>query len=337
MRPAVARHMQALDSFIAQYLTLSNFNEVLNAPFVRFLCTQVEPILNAEPNILKLTGPINICGDLHGQLDDLRAIFTRGGQVPATKYLFLGDYVDRGRKSLEVICLLFALKIKYPNDIFLLRGNHEDSDMFKLYGFGKELKKKLDKSFIKVFNRTFQNLPLCAIINNKVFCVHGGISPSASDISVINEIDRFKNIPDSGLFSDLLWSDPSASIETWGPSERGETFVYGLDPLNDFLDKNDFELLIRGHQVCEEGFDYPFLPRKNVITIFSASSYDEASENKAAYLTVLPYGAGVNITQLPYSPPPKRGKRTKGDFILATKKAMRPKKGKKKKTITPSV
>ena len=284
MRPALARNIQILENFITNYKSIKNFKEILNEPFVRFLCTQSQEILSQEPNILELEGPIKICGDLHGRLTDLLNIFNLGGEPSKTNYLFLGDYVDRGKKSLEVMCLLLAFKIKYPNNLHLLRGNHESKSMIKDGGFAKEIKKKLDKTFIKTFTDMFNTLPLAATINGKILAVHGGISPELTNLTEIRNLDRFQEIPDSGLFSDIVWTDPDPKVSTYGPSDRGSTYVFGITPLQTFLDDNNLEMIIRGHQVAPDGYNYPFYPKENIMTIFSCSSNDNDEPNKAAFV-----------------------------------------------------
>ncbi len=109
-------------------------------------------------------------------------IFKKGGQLPDTKYLFLGDYVDRGKQSLESILYLFALKIKYPNNIYLLRGNHECSTINRIYGFYDECKRKFSLRVWKGFSECFNHLPVAAVIEKRIFCTHGGISPSLNNI-----------------------------------------------------------------------------------------------------------------------------------------------------------
>ena len=301
MRPAVLRHMKNLETFIEDYMNITDFKELLNEPFVRFLNNTVKPIFLEEPNIIEVDGPVHVCGDIHGRLSDLINIFKMGGNPAKTKYVFLGDYVDRGKKSLEVISLLFAMKIKYPSNITLLRGNHETKEMTKEFGFSRELKKKLGKGFTKIFCDTFNAMPISAIINHRIFCVHGGISPELHDISQINEIDRFHELPETGLFSDLLWADPDPSVEEFGPSERGETFVFGEKPLVSFLRDNGFDILIRGHQVALEGYNYPFGSKHIILTIFSCSSHDNDEPNAAAFATVDSDSESyVYVTQLPY-------------------------------------
>ena len=199
---------------------------------------------------------LSIAGDLHGQYIDLLRIFERGGFPPAARYLFLGDYVDRGKRSLETICLLLAYKIKYPDKLFLLRGNHEDAKINRVYGFYDECKRRFNVRLWKTFTDCFNSLPVVALIDHKVLCMHGGLSPELTNLEQIEDIERPSEVPDGGLHCDLLWSDPDPKIEGWGLSDRGVSCTFGADKLTEFLDKNDIDLLCRAHQVSLHLFSF---------------------------------------------------------------------------------
>lgn len=251
-----------------------------------WLCNKIRPMLLIEPTLLEISGPLHVVGDIHGQINDLVHIFKAVGLPPYAKWLFLGDYVDRGKYSVEVICLLFALKIKYPYQIYLIRGNHETRDMTEIFGFEKECREKLSHTIWPLFCTTFDALPLAAVINNTIFCVHGGISPDLFSIHQIREIDRPFDIPQNGMITDLLWSDPNPNVEEYGQSSRGSTVTWGLGPVKKFMQNNKLTMVVRGHQVALNGFDYPFYPNKSIVTLFSASNYDITCRNKAAYMVV---------------------------------------------------
>ena len=127
---------------------------------------------------------------------------------PKSNYLFLGDYVDRGKQSIEVVCLLFAYKIKYPENFFILRGNHECAGINRIYGFYDECRRRFSVKVWKQFCNTFNCLPCTAIIDDKIICMHGGLSPQLSNVDQIQNISRPCEVPDTGLLCDLLWSDP---------------------------------------------------------------------------------------------------------------------------------
>lgn len=251
---------------------------------IRQLCVNARHLFLSQPILLHLHAPIKICGDIHGQYSDLLRLFEYGGFPPAGSYLFLGDYVDRGKQSLETICLLLAYKIKYPNKVFLLRGNHEDAKINKIYGFYDECKRRFNVRLWKTFTDCFNCLPVAALIEEKILCMHGGLSPELHSVSQIEEIERPTEIPDSGLLCDLLWSDPDPSIEGWKDNDRGVSSTFGADMLHEFLDKNDLDLICRGHQVVEDG--YEFFGQRRLVTIFSAPNYGGEFDNAGALLSV---------------------------------------------------
>jgi serine/threonine-protein phosphatase PP1 catalytic subunit len=149
--------------------------------------------------LLELMAPITIIGDIHGQYEDLLRHFDKCGFPPKTNYLFLGDYVDRGKRSLESICLLLEYKIKYPNNIFLLRGNHECASINRIYGFYDECKRRYNIKLWKTFTDCFNCLPIAALIEDIILCMHGGLSPDLHDLQRLRNIPRPLDVPDHGL------------------------------------------------------------------------------------------------------------------------------------------
>jgi serine/threonine-protein phosphatase PP1 catalytic subunit len=167
---------------------------------VRGLCLRAREIFINQPILLELEAPLKICGDIHGQYTDLLRLFEDGGYPPEANYLFLGDYVDRGKQSLESICLLLAYKIKYPENFFLLRGNHECASINRIYGFYDECKRRYNIKLWKTFTDCFNCLPVAALVNDKVLCMHGGLSPELSSIDQIKRIMRPTDVPDTGSY-----------------------------------------------------------------------------------------------------------------------------------------
>ena len=210
-------------------------------------------------------------GDVHGQYSDLLRLFEYGGFPPEANYLFLGDYVDRGKQGLEVICLLLAYKVKYPENFFMLRGNHECSSISRIYGFYDECKRRYNIKLWRVFCDVFNCLPFAAIVDEKVFCIHGGPSPELKDMQQIMAIKRPTDIPDVGMLCDFLWSDPDTDVQGWGENDRGVSYTYGTDVIAEFLAKFDFDLVVRAHQVVENG--YEFFGKRQLVTVFSAPNY----------------------------------------------------------------
>jgi serine/threonine-protein phosphatase PP1 catalytic subunit len=261
----------------------------VNPPIGRLssLCEDAIRALRLDPIVLEVSTPINIIGDLHGQFYDLLTYFQRTGLPPATSYLFLGDYVDRGRNSIETISFLLALKVKYPKYIWLLRGNHETPDLSRLYGFEEECAERYPGSgLFDKFNEVFRWLPLAAVAGEGIFCVHGGLSPDLVSLDQIRAQQRPLDIPEDGLLSDLLWADPNTEHVGYEESERGTSYTFGADVVREFLNRNGFDLLCRGHQCVTNGFEFPFGAEQTVLTVFSAPNYCEEFPNKGAMLKV---------------------------------------------------
>ena len=216
---------------------------------VAAVCHAARDVFLSQSSLIEISPPVKIVGDVHGQYTDLLRLFDMCGFPPQANYLFLGDYVDRGRQSLETILLLFCYKIKYPENFFLLRGNHECANVTRVYGFYDECKRRTSIKMWKTFVDVFNCLPIAGVVASKIFCVHGGLSPSLNDMNDIRAIERPTDVPDYGLLSDLLWSDPSENVVDWEDSERGVSYCFGKSVIQDFLAKNDFDLVCRAHMV----------------------------------------------------------------------------------------
>lgn len=255
-----------------------------------------------------------VAGDIHGQYGDLLRLFEYGGYPPASNYLFLGDYVDRGKQSLETICLLLAYKIKYPDKLFLLRGNHECASINRIYGFYDECKRRFNVRLWKTFTDCFNCLPIAAVIDDKIICMHGGLSPELNNLDQIRSLQRPIDVPDAGLLCDLLWSDPSRDAKGWAMNDRGVSYTFGADKVAEFLMKNDMDLVCRAHQVVyllylyehrnfcfvllrlqlinarivyqvvEDG--YEFFAERQLVTVFSAPNYCGEFDNAGAMMSI---------------------------------------------------
>lgn len=250
---------------------------------VKSICSKAKEVLMKEPNVLVISSPITICGDIHGQFNDLLELFEIGGNCPTTNYIFLGDYVDRGFNSIETFLFLLALKVKYPDRMSILRGNHESRQITQTYGFYDECMRKYNTSDIWNYcTELFDCLSLAALIDNKIFCVHGGLSPCLSKIDELNKISRFQEVPIVGTMTDLLWSDPDNDIKSFGPNSRGAGFLFGKDVVINFNHVNNIELIARAHQLVIEGYKYYF--NKKLVTVWSAPNYCYRCGNFASIL-----------------------------------------------------
>lgn len=239
-----------------------------------------------EPPLLRIKrDSIKVVGDIHGNIDDLIRIFEKFGYPPETTYLFLGDYIDRKLFGIEVMCILSALKCKFPDNIFLLRGNHESPTIPKHFGFFNECIRKYTSSLFYDFTDLFKYLPVAAIINDKVFCVHGGLSPLAKSVKDIEGTKKVEYLDDNELIEDLLWSDPRTIDAEFRPSPRGSGYFFNEKALQKFLDNNSLKFMIRSHEMCKDGFNQPFENKSICYTIFSNSNYCDFG-NKAAVITI---------------------------------------------------
>ena len=245
-----------------------------------FLISRSIEVLSKEPNVLNIRSPITVCGDIHGQFYDLLELFSIGGQPPEQNFLFLGDYVDRGFYGTETFLLLITLKIRFPTKIYLLRGNHECEEISTEYGFYDEIVNKFKgvDSYSKCLS-VFNMLPLSAIIDGKIFCVHGGLSPDLHQIQEIDEIDRNSEPPKEGVFLDLLWSDPDF-VKGFAQSQRGAGYIFGGDVTKQFIHENGINYILRAHQFAEEGYQMWF--DGLLYTVWSAPNYCYRSGNKAS-------------------------------------------------------
>lgn len=228
-------------------------------------------------------GEITVCGDVHGQFYDLLNIFELNGTPSETNpYLFNGDFVDRGSFSLEVILTLFSWKLAFPRHLNLARGNHETRNMNKLYGFEGEITKKYDEDLYQLFCEAFCLLPLCHVIQSKVFVVHGGLfSRDGVTLDEIRRVNRECEPPDEGLMTEMLWSDPQPGRGRT-PSKRGVGVAFGQDVTENFLRTNDLKMVIRSHEMKEEGYQVEHSGK--LVTVFSAPNYCDQMGNKGAFI-----------------------------------------------------
>ncbi|CAF4855790.1 unnamed protein product [Pieris macdunnoughi] len=212
---------------------------------VRGLCTKSREIFLQQPILLELEAPLKICGDIHGQYTDLLRLF---------------------------------------EEFFLLRGNHECASINRIYGFYDECKRRYNIKLWKTFTDCFNCLPIAAIIDEKIFCCHGGLSPDLQGMEQIRRIMRPTDVPDTGLLCDLLWSDPDKDVQGWGENDRGVSFTFGPDVVSKFLNRHDLDLICRAHQVVEDG--YEFFAKRQLVTLFSAPNYCGEFDNAGGMMSV---------------------------------------------------
>eukprot|EP00825_Cyclidium_porcatum_P031812 TRINITY_DN3375_c0_g1_i1.p1 TRINITY_DN3375_c0_g1~~TRINITY_DN3375_c0_g1_i1.p1 ORF type:complete len:250 (+),score=41.44 TRINITY_DN3375_c0_g1_i1:250-999(+) len=228
---------------IEKLLEKAKTGEKLDELIIKIICMKIKEIFVNEDNIKRISTPVTCVGDTHGQFLDVQELFKVGGEPPYTNYLFLGDYVDRGPQSVEVITLFCLYKIKYPNRVTILRGNHETRGITQNYGFYVECQSKYGNTSVwEMYTDVFDFIPIGCIIDNELFCVHGGLSPQIESIDEIKQLDRFQEIPHEGAFTDLMWSDPdSENNPGFTVSTRGAGYYFGEDVLKKFLHYNNMK------------------------------------------------------------------------------------------------
>ncbi|KAH0794686.1 Pph3p [Histomonas meleagridis] len=268
-----------VDKIITQ---LSTGNSISSDDVIQLIDT-VTPLFLIEPNVLRLDPPITLAGDTHGQLEDALKLFEVSGKVGDVRYLFLGDYVDRGLYSIELLCLLIAYKIKYPDRIYLLRGNHETQEVNSEYGFFDEINTKYGTEEIyNKCNDMFETLPLAAIVDNRLFCVHGGLSPDLNTIQQIEDYQRVQQPELTSFVGNMLWSDPD-EVEDYERSERRSGYLFGEAHVEKFLKTNNLQKIVRSHEMVD-GYEEKF--NGKLVTIWSAPNYCYICGNKASCLKV---------------------------------------------------
>lgn len=244
------------------------------------LMKNVRDVFKMEPAVLQVEGEFVIVGDLHGSISSLLRIFDRLGYPPQRSYIFLGDYVDRGVFSCDVLFMLFSLKVLFPSHVYMIRGNHECESLTAYYGFKKECRKRFNTVVYYDAVDTFEFLPIACVVNDRTLCVHGGISPSVNDIF---QLQKPKTDPIDGDVADILWSDPNCRIDGFMSSKRGKGYNFGEAALRKFLKLTGFDRLIRSHESCFDGFHQPFADQDLCTTVFSACDYCN-SHNSAAVI-----------------------------------------------------
>lgn len=261
------------------------------------VCQKAKAVLQRESNLLRVNGKVVIVGDIHGQFYDLLNILRKAKFGKSNKkFVFMGDYVDRGKNQPEVVAYIFGLKVRYPNSIYLLRGNHETRDCTDHYDFRKQMIYYYDEEVYQTCMEMFDQLPVSAVVNGQYLALHGGISERFKSLESINEIKRDQEPPDNCLMNDLIWADPivgegATYVGQKENTSRGTSVKFGWPLLEQLLEKENLKTLVRAHEMEEDGFKFHNWLGKNVdpvcITIFSAPNYQKC-ENDGAVLQVSP-------------------------------------------------
>jgi diadenosine tetraphosphatase ApaH/serine/threonine PP2A family protein phosphatase len=280
--------------------------EILPEETVLDILRQLKLVLFTEDTLVNLTSPVIVVGNVHGQYEDVQKLFQIARQeagvdinrLEGNKYLFMGDYVDHGSYSLNTFLLLATYKVENPNQVFLLRGDHETRQSTQRYGFMNECTTKYGHSGIWAETmRVFDFLPIAALIDGSIFSVHAGISPELPFVNRLVMEKRVQELPESGVLADLMWSDPDHTNQVdWRPNSRGAGYIYGKKVLRAFCRVNKLQYVTRSHQVVMEGFKWYFgneeVDYKNgevqgkLISVWSAPNFRDKSGNKASLLHI---------------------------------------------------
>lgn len=303
----------SLETVMKQFLC----EEPLSLEYATEVVQQAALVLRTEPNTLSINDSVVIVGDVQGQYYDLVKILASCGSPQTTRYLFLGNYIGNGGFNLECVILLFAAKVAYPQSVYLLRGSNESKLMADVLHLGDECQQKYSKALFPLLLSAFNCLPLAAVVLNKYFCVHSGLSPDVSHINDIALIHRFRHIPTRGAMCDLVWSEPDwdtdnllynnveeSSGETYVPrlgsfetrplfiknKQRGFSYVFNFACAKRFVSANNLLCIVRSHEVQELGFKL-YRPHPNhlfpcLVSVFSAPNYCSSFGNKGAVLVL---------------------------------------------------
>ncbi|KAL3094831.1 hypothetical protein niasHS_006126 [Heterodera schachtii] len=252
------------------------------------LCEEASHVLREQGSLVETKPPLVMCGDIHGQFEDLKRIFNKMGYPPFTKYMFLGDIVDRGSQSVETIVLLLLYKVRYPTKFYVLRGNHECASINRTYGFYDEINERYGHHNVKPlwerFNMTFAWLPFVGLVSDCILCMHGGIAPEMTNIQQLRMLRRpYIDPPCPSLELDLLWADPSTAVEGTAPNPRGVSILFGADVVARVCRKLNIELVVRAHQCVP--FGVSFFANSYMLTLFSAPMY-QTEQNVGAVLVI---------------------------------------------------
>ncbi|OHT06754.1 Ser/Thr protein phosphatase [Tritrichomonas foetus] len=257
-----------------------------------------------QETLIDVPQPVYVIGDLHGNIFDLIRILVLSGPPPSNRFLFLGDYVDRGQYSVEIITLLFALLSKYPDHFFLLRGNHEFARVNAVYGFKNEVETLYKSNTLyESINKCFNYMPLAAVVGSQIFCVHGGISPQISSFRQLKRVRRPIPVYDNNVACDLTWSDPSMDTKEFLRSQRGNGVAFGVHAVRDFQKSFNVKHILRAHQCVQLGIER--FAGDALYTIFSCSNYQDANGNRCGIVFIQENGRIQSFSLPPINQVPR--------------------------------
>ena len=295
LKSAKRYFLEFMNSVKTDVSAYSDLQRILYLPeipleFFKDLVIDVTEIFSKENTLLRVSSPVTVVGDIHGHILDIFRIIRACGSPQINRYVFLGDIVDRGEFSVECITLIYIMKVLWPNNVLIIRGNHEFSYMCGQSGFFDQLCEVYCSSeLFKLVITSFSHIPLAALIDGETLCVHAGLSPATFSLSQIEELERpFDTFGDDSFVDGLLWSDPSDDLDYFEQSPRGAGYLFGEIATRDFLENNNIKRIVRGHECVADGFKLHF--SGTVMTVFSASNYCDRIPNPASAVKFLADG-----------------------------------------------
>jgi diadenosine tetraphosphatase ApaH/serine/threonine PP2A family protein phosphatase len=249
------------------------------------MCRGVQTIFETEANLVQLQGDFVVVGDLHGSILDLIRLLVQFGFPPTTKYVILGDFVDKGQFSVHTAVYLLALKCRFPRSFYLIRGNHEFDEVNRIFGLFAEIREDFQTTDLHTaLNNAFAHMPIAIRLNGDILCVHGGIGPDFVSLSQLADISKPIRAFGNPIIDAVMWSDPLDGVVFQRNTKRNKGFVFGEEALADFLARNKLRMVIRGHSYTAEGVKFQFASR--LVTVFSASNYTDAGSGFCGALQV---------------------------------------------------
>uniref|UniRef100_A0A8R1DZ28 Serine/threonine-protein phosphatase n=2 Tax=Caenorhabditis japonica TaxID=281687 RepID=A0A8R1DZ28_CAEJA len=284
-----------LDKYLERLMNIgklgSGFTTTIEECEISDLIAECNQVFTRQPMMIECAPPVSIVGDIHGQFGDLMRIFNTIGFPPEVNYLFLGDYIDRGQFSVETMLILMCIKMKYPENFILLRGNHETKLINRIYGFYDDLNKRFGTPRLyDDFTKMFEQMPLTGLVGKRILCMHGGLSNdlmNAKSLDILNAFARpLHDPPNPSLAIDVLWADPDVNTKGFKANIRGCSCTFGPDVVAQTCEKFQLDLIVRAHQVVQDG--YEFFANKKLVTLFSAPHYCGQFDNAGAIMQVSP-------------------------------------------------
>jgi serine/threonine-protein phosphatase PP1 catalytic subunit len=253
--------------------------------FVKRLVKASKEFFIADTGFLRLEPPIVLVGGMFAHFYDLLSLFEAYGYPPARKYLFLGDVIGKGKENVETLVFLLCHKVLFPNYVYIVRGYPELDFINEHDCFRREVLKRYDEKLYRMCNQLFTTFPIAAILAGKIFCVNSGIAP---DLVTVGQIER-SNISEIGKNDQLyflLWAVPNRDIDQWSNEHDPPPPRFGIGPVREFLRQNGLELIVRSHDIVDEGYEFPLDGNEKLLTLSTVPTYVGKTEKPGSIIDV---------------------------------------------------